>query len=155
MNFLMMIALAMFASSSACAYELIGTQNVECDGNFFLITSIDYSAAMELKDTKNQVQDVRSYGLGQGGANEWACVLFDKYYLIFRGYTMVRLSDTEAVELNVHDVFDTVEERFTVDGKIGKYMDFLEERKTKLAKKLYPKLDSIYHKAKFKKFDFE
>jgi len=155
MNFLMMISLAIFASSYACADELIGVQNVTCGGKIFKITSITTVTVTELIDTKNDVHYVRSNGIGQGGADEWACIRFDKYYLVFRGHTLVRLSNIEAIELNVHDVFDTVEERFTFDGKIGKYIDLLEHRRTKSAKKLYPKLDFIYHKAKFKKFNFE
>jgi hypothetical protein len=98
---------------------------------------------------------VRSDGLGQGGANEWACIPFDNFYLVFRGNTFERISELEAIDLNVHDVFDTVQERFVQTGDIGKYVDLLENRKANSARKLYPKLDAIYRRARFRKFNFE
>jgi hypothetical protein len=110
---------------------------------------------MELKDTKNQAHELRSYGLGQGGASEWACIPFDSFYLVFRGNTLQRISEVEAVDLNVHDVFDTVQERFVQTGDIGKYVDLLENHKANSARKLYPKLDAIYRRARFRKFNFE
>jgi hypothetical protein len=150
-----MIALLVLMSSVTYAEELVGFQSVKCGDKEFMIRSINAFDAMELKDTKNIVHNVRSYGLGQGGANEWTCIRFEKSYLVFRGETTVHLSESKVVDLKVHDVFDTVKERFVRTGEIKKYVDLLEINKVSLAKKLYPKLDTIYRQARFRKFDFE